>query len=269
MRSLPAAIAVASLAVADHAAPGRPGYVLDAQRPRDGYPRAPIETAKGVCAGFVLGPPPQGARASKRVLHLPRTLLPLPNGDFLVADLGAWAPGQGSVWRLTPHSGQQSTLKPLLAGLDMPHTIAIGPNGGVYVGEMSRIIRFDPDAPDPAASVKVVVSGLPSNRLHDDRHPLSSFLFDADNALLVNVGAPSDPCAPLPDTLASTCPEAEGALPAAAIWRFAYLDDSRWAPRAHPVHPRPAQLARPGARSDRRAVPGREQHRCRRSGLPL
>jgi hypothetical protein len=211
MRSLPAAIAVASLAVADHAAPGRPGYVLDAQRPRDGYPRAPIETAKGVCAGFVLGPPPQGARASKRVLHLPRTLLPLPNGDFLVADLGAWAPGQGSVWRLTPHSGQQSTLKPLLAGLDMPHTIAIGPNGGVYVGEMSRIIRFDPDAPDPAASVKVVVSGLPSNRLHDDRHPLSSFLFDADNALLVNVGAPSDPCAPLPDTLASTCPEAEGA----------------------------------------------------------
>ena len=232
MRSLLAAIVVAGLAASAHAAPVRPGYVLDAQRPCDGYPRAPIETLKGVCAGFVLGPPPEGAYASKRVLHLPRTLLPLPNGDFLVTDLGAWVPGQGSVWRMTPHPGQEPVLTRLLADLDMPHTIATGPDGKIYVGEMSRIIRFDPGAAVPSATVQVVVSGLPSNRLHDDRHPLSSFLFGTDNALLVNVGAPSDQCASPPGAPApATCAEAEGSLPAAAIWRFAYQADGRWEPQ--------------------------------------
>jgi glucose/arabinose dehydrogenase len=209
-------------------APIRPGYVLDAKRTCGGYPRLPIETLKGVCAGFVLGPPPEGQRPSQRVLHLPRMLLPLKDGDFLITDLGAWVAGQGSVWRMSPRPGQAPTLKRLLSGLDMPHTVAVGPDGGVYIGEMSRIIRFDPDAADPAATIKVVVSGLPANRLHADRHPLSSFLFDGDGALLVDVGAPSDQCAPPPAGPNDTCAEAEGGLPTAAIWRFAYRGEGRW-----------------------------------------
>jgi glucose/arabinose dehydrogenase len=230
---LPLAALILSLAAQAHAAPShlapiRPGYVLDAERTCDGYPRLPIETLKGVCAGFVLGPPAEGQRPSQRVLHLPRMLLPLKDGDFLVTDLGAWTPGQGSVWRLSPRPSQAPVLKKLLTGLDMPHTIAIGPDGGVYVGEMSRIIRFDPDAPDPAATTRAVVTGLPANRLHDDRHPLSSFIFDGDNALLIDVGAPSDQCAPPPVGPKPVCAEAEGVLPTAAIWRFAYLGEGRW-----------------------------------------
>jgi hypothetical protein len=75
---LPVAALILSLAAQAHAAPShlapiRPGYVLHAERTCDGYPRLPIETLKGVCVGFVLGPPAEGQRPSQRVLHLPRS----------------------------------------------------------------------------------------------------------------------------------------------------------------------------------------------------
>ena len=205
----------------------RPGYALSPGAVCGGYPRAPIVMAKGYCAGIVWAPPPAGLFASRRLIHLPRTLLALPGGDFLVVDLGAWVPGRGAVWRLSPRPGAPPDLEPLLTGLDMPHMAALGPDGRVYLGEMSRIVRFDPAPPGPLISQEVVVDGLPSNRLHPDRHPLTSFLFDADGALLVNVGAGTDQCLPAPAD-GEPCAEREGDRPRAAIWRFAYLGDGRW-----------------------------------------
>ncbi len=205
----------------------RPGYAPSPGALCGGYPRAPIGMARGFCAGIVVAPPPAGLLASKRQIHLPRTLLALPSGDFLVVDLGAWAPGQGAAWRLTPRPGGPPALKRLLAGLDMPHMAALGPDGRIYLGEMSRIVRFDPAARDPAASVQAVIEGLPSNRLHPDRHPLTSFVFDGDGALLVNVGAGSDQCLPAPAD-GEPCAERDGDRPHAALWRFAYLGAGRW-----------------------------------------
>ena len=191
----------------------------------DGYPRVDIETRPGMCAGQVVGPPPEGLALAKRRLRLPRILLPLPGGDLLVSDLGSWEPGHGVICALTPHPGAPAE-RHLLTGLDLPHAIAFGPGGRVYLGEMSRIIRFDPAAADPRATVEIVVPGLPANRLHADRHPLSSFIFDTDGALLVNVGAPSDQCAD--DVAAGACAEASGELPKAAIWRYRYAGAGRW-----------------------------------------
>lgn len=219
MRRLLVGLALALIAGAAQAQ----GYARDG-RTCDGYPRAPIETIQGLCAGLVLAPPPAGLPASKRTIHLPRTLLALTGGDLLVVDLGIWDPGRGAVWRLTPKPGGEPQLTRLLARLDLPHTLAVGPDGAIYLGEMSRISRFDPDAADPQATLTPVVTGLPDNRLHDNRHPLSAFIFDADGALLVNVGAPSDQCPPKPGE--TRCAEGERQ---AALWRYAPLGPGKWA----------------------------------------
>lgn len=224
MRCLIAALALALLGGAAQArVVPQWGYARDA-RTCDGYPRAVVETMKGLCVGIVLAPPPAGLPPSKRTIHMPRTLLALPGGDWLVVDLGTWDPGRGSVWRLTPKPGGEPTLKRLLTKLDLPHNLAFGPDGKVYLGEMSRVSRFDPDAADPQATLTPVVTGLPENRLHENRHPLSAFIFDADGALLVNVGAPSDQCPPQPGQ--ARCPEVDRQ---AALWRFAAEGPGKWA----------------------------------------
>ena len=197
----------------------------------DGWPRLAIDVAPGMCAGLVVGPTP-GAFA-QRQLRLPRTLVPLDDGrTWLVADLADWTRPRGVIWKMTIEPGQPVRLEPLLTGLSLPHGLAIGPDGLAYVGEMSRIFRFDPRAPDPAATVEPVITGLPDNRLHDNRHPLSQFVFAADGALLVNVGAPSDQCLDAQGALVGTdhCDQSEGDEATAGIRRYALVSPGRWSP---------------------------------------
>ncbi len=189
----------------------------------DGYPRLAIGMAKGFCAGLVLGPT---AGNKTRKLLLPRSLAQLYETTWLVTDLGGWGTVRGSVWKLRSCPGQAPELTRLLDKLNLPHALAIGPDGLAYVGEMSKIFRFDPRAADPAKTIETVIADLPDNRLHENRHPLSKFAFAADGAMLVNVGAPSDQCLDAAGRpLGKTCPESEQG---AGIRRYALLSPGRW-----------------------------------------
>ncbi|HEX2593914.1 MAG TPA: PQQ-dependent sugar dehydrogenase [Rhizomicrobium sp.] len=193
----------------------------------DGWPRAPIGMAAGYCAGIVGSPQPD---YRSRTLRIPRLLLALPGGkDWLVTDLGDWDAKRGKVFRITASRGQPTTLTPLLTHLVMPHGLARGPDGKVYVGEMSRIFRFDPDAKDPQSTIEPVIAYLPNNKLHENRHPLSFFIFDTNGDMLVNVGAPSDQCLIDGKPNGTTkCQESEGDEPSAVIRRYRYLGDGKW-----------------------------------------
>jgi glucose/arabinose dehydrogenase len=192
----------------------------------DGWPRAPIGMAPGFCAGIVVAPP---ADFGARVLVFPRLLLALPGGtDWLVTDLGHWGSHDGKLVKLTAVRGQPVRMVQLLTGLYMPHGLARGPDGKIYVGETGRIFRFDPDATDPQASIEPVVKGLPDEH-PPSLHPLVSFLFDSNGDLLVGVGAPSDQCATANQPNGTGfCIESEGEQKTAMVRRYDYLGDGKW-----------------------------------------
>ena len=210
----------------DALAQANAGYRLGT-RTCDGYPRLPIGMADGMCAGLVYAVPGSARPAAAPVF--PRTVMELPGGDVLVVAMGGWQAGIGSVWRFSGRPGRAVPPRRLLYGLAMPHQAAIGPDGRVYVGESTRIIRFDPDAPSPQATIETVLTGLPGSHRDDSRHPLSHFIFDADGSLILNAGAPTDQCddpAPAPGR---RCGEGTGPQASAALWRYAYLGNGRWA----------------------------------------
>lgn len=200
-------------------ASGRPYAV---QGDCGGRPATTVRMAAGYCLGRVW------QRSGGEGPRMPRGLLELAAGDWLVTDLGTWDAGHGSLWRMRLLPDGAVGWTRLMRGLSMPHTVARGPDGRIYLAEMSRIVAFDPARPDAAVAV---VEGLPDNRLHPNRHPLSSFIFDGDGALLVNVGAPSDRCldprgTPVVDARGECAERAEQAM----VRRYAMVAPGRWSP---------------------------------------
>jgi glucose/arabinose dehydrogenase len=185
-----------------------------------GRPATTVRMADGYCMGRVW------QRRGGEGPRMPRGLLELADGDWLVTDLGSWDAGHGSLWRMRPQADGAVVWTRLMRGLSMPHTVARGPDGRIYLAEMSRIVALDPARPEAAVAV---VEGLPDNRLHENRHPLSSFIFDGDGALLVNVGAPSDRCL---DGRGRAVADASGrcaeASEQAMVRRYAMTGPGRW-----------------------------------------
>lgn len=220
-----AILSVAALVLAG-AGPSR-NYAVQGQC--GGYPATSVGMTDGACMGLVWqGRAGQGSGRDGPAM--PRGLLALEGGDWLVSDLGGWEAGKGGLWRLSFDRQHTPQWRKLVSGLSMPHTVKRGPDGRIYVSEMNRILTLDVSAADPASTLRTVIGGLPDNRLHDNRHPLSSFVFDTNGDLLVNVGAPSDRCL---DRQGRGRTDARGRCVEEAetgqVRRHASLGDGRWA----------------------------------------
>jgi len=190
----------------------------------NGFPRVAVDMPPGYCMGLVASPPVEGFH--HRSIRTPRMLLQLADDKaWLITDLGGWTDKRGKMWLMTVEDSANIHLREVLGGLTLPHTVSYGPDGGVYVAEMNRIFRLDVKT----WTATTVVDGLPGNRLHIGRHPLSHFTFDGNGDMLVNVGADTDQCT---DTHGAppgaTCPEAAGDGARAVIRRYAYLGSGHW-----------------------------------------
>ena len=151
----------------------------------DGYPQAKIGTIEGTCMGVVV----QESETVK--WKKPRRIVQVPNTKkFIVTDMGGWKRGRGRVWLLDT-SKTPVKITSLIKDLKLPHGLEIGPKGMFYVGVTDKIFRFKLSG-NRAVEIKTVVSKLPDFKKHN--HPLTHFIFDNKNNLIVNVGAPSDQC---------------------------------------------------------------------------
>lgn len=185
----------------------------------DGYPQAKIGTLEDVCVGIVTQKS-TGARWTKprRIVQIPQTQ------QFIVTDMGGWKRGRGIVWLL------DTSVKPakhsiLIQDLKLPHGLEIGPDGLFYVGETDRIFRFRL-RDNKAVEVETIIRDLPDFSGHN--HPLTHFIFDHQNNLIVNVGAPSDQCED--DKREVYCSEVNNSLKThAAVRRYPYNPSmKRW-----------------------------------------
>lgn len=181
----------------------REGYRIAGQC--DGFPRISLTTPAGMCVGLVASG-----------IGFPRGLAVI-GTDLYVADLASRTPGRGRILRFANYGRGAPVV--VLAGLNQPNGLAAGGSGKLYVGEVGRIIRFDPRAADPKASISVVMSGLPQ----DGRHNLTAFTLAPDGGMVVNVGSFSDNCendkgrAPNPTV---RCPEQMKWPPRGALLRI-------------------------------------------------
>lgn len=176
-----------------------------------GLPRMAVATAPGFCLGL----------AAER-LGAPRGLLPLANGDIVVADMSSWEPGRGAIWLLRP-AGRGYTRMRLFDRLDRPNSVTMGPDGQVYVGMVGRVVRFAPGDAHPVLTDVIGgtsgMAALPGR----GRHLLPSILFDRKGNLVVGVGSASDHCENAEGAMApgTVCAERNGLDGLGVLRRYA------------------------------------------------
>jgi glucose/arabinose dehydrogenase len=194
------------------------GYLYDPQdRSCDGYPRLMVETMAGTCLGLVMPRDRALDAASDKGFIMPRTILQIPGTDqFLVVDMGGWAPKNGRLFLMAKDARGQYGIKILKFALEMPHGLALGPDGFFYIGERTKISKFHLQN-GAVVDWQLVIGDLPKKDGY--MHPLSQFVFDPRNGdLYINAGSPSDHCVVQGSNTYKICPE-EDSQATGAIFR--------------------------------------------------
>ncbi|MGK9166129.1 PQQ-dependent sugar dehydrogenase [Inquilinus limosus] len=172
----------------------------------DGFPKISLRSPPGLCVGLV------AAR-----LGFARGVAVIGN-DIYIADMGSWEKGRGRLLRIP--DGGHAAPQVLLTKLDRPNALVPTGDGRLLLGLAGRVVSVDPKAEQPAATLRDVVTGLPS----DGRHPLSALALAPDGALFVNVGSATDHCERDDDSApdpAKPCPETESTPPRGSVLRLA------------------------------------------------
>lgn len=226
----------------------RSGYRVDSDKLCDGYPQISVGTLDSLCVGVM---------ASKEDgLKMPRYATQGRDGIIYISDMGGWAFGRGTIWAFYKATSSDGTSKDVLVNLfptkklTMPNGIAIDPEGRLYVGTPTGILRFHPRdlttgkfnidseydvmvdqfassifRKDEYASAKEFNSMDAKNK---NKHPLIQFAFNKDfTEMYFNVGAPSNDCSRGIKTTDSQgkCIQAESALASAAVWKVNFSAD--------------------------------------------
>lgn len=168
-----------------------------------GHPRIALQVPQGWCVGLVA--------TAKDGLQMPRRLLEVAPGRFLIVDMGSWEPRRGRLLELRLDDGNKPQLRTLASQLDRPHGLARGPDGKVYIGEAGTVWRTPVGA---AVRREDVITGLPA----DGAHPLKELAFGRGGRLYINVGSASDACRNEQQQQPLPCPETTGARPRAAVY---------------------------------------------------
>ncbi len=146
-------------------------------------------------------------------LHVPRAVVQTDANTAFVVEFGGWNKNTGSLVKLTQSGGAWKTQR-VLTKLDRPVGLVMGPDKKLYLGEVTRISRFDPTA--STISLERVITDLPGKGLH----PLTTMAFsnDASPFLVVNVGSSTNNCEA--SKKSGTCAVASGTNSLASLRRY-------------------------------------------------
>jgi glucose/arabinose dehydrogenase len=148
-------------------------------------------------------------------LQVPRAVVQTDADTAWVVEFGGWNKNTGSLVKLVrAGASQQWKLTRVLTKLDRPVGLVLGPDRFLYLGEVGRISRFDPNV--SAVKLERIITDLPGKGLH----PLTVMAFTGGTnpTLIVNVGSSTNNCEKPKG--AKTCAVVESKTPLASLRRY-------------------------------------------------
>jgi len=173
------------------------------------FPRIDIKVPEGWCAGLVV--------TKKDGLRMPRRIIEVRPNQFLISDMGGWAPQRGRLLSLAVSDKDGSIqVKPLVKNLKRPHGLIKDLNGNIIFAEDDSISIVQSLA--PFRSVKLI-SGLPNDGLH----PLKEIVLLGEGEILYSLGSKTDSCAKKGEADEGfSCPELSEEMPRGSVMRLSY-----------------------------------------------